>query len=233
MKKLIILFLIFATHTTSLLSDPVNYEKVESLPPNTKIEIKSLARDVMNFIRWRNLKIAKMKLQKIEKIHSRNEEFFYLRGAIAYSERRFEDSIQDLLMAIEIHPEHDPALFLTGVNFAHLRDWNKSADYFVRSVSHAPYSPYYQLNCAYAYFLLEDNDNAKKHLELSLAQKPNFDNAIILARHMGDTRWEEEFKELSYISKDTIKYLEEGFPDQTSKEDYFLERIYSFFPILR
>ncbi|MCC5813772.1 MAG: hypothetical protein JJT78_03380 [Leptospira sp.] len=210
-----------------------NYVKLTELSPETRVSVLSLGRDVMNFIRWRNLKIAKIKLAQIKKIHNKNEEYFYLISAISFSERRFEESIKDLLMALEIHPGHDPALFLMGVNYAQLRNWEKSAEYFVQSVRYAPFSPYYQLNCAYSYFILGDIDNTRKHLEISLEQKPNFENAIILSQHIGDTHWTEAFEKIRFISGDTKIFLDKGFPNQEAKEDYVLKRIYSFYPFLR
>jgi spore coat polysaccharide biosynthesis protein SpsF len=227
------LFLVNNYFTSNLYANPNEYKKLEELSPDVRVSVLSLGRDVINFIRWRNLKIAKIKLTQLEKVHSKNEEFFYLRSAISFSERRFEESIKDLLMALEIHPGHDPALFLMGVNYAQLRNWEKSAEYFVQSVRYAPFSPYYQLNCAYAYYLLGDIGNARKHLEISLEQKPNFDNAIILSQHIGDTHWKESFEKIRFISNDTKNYLENGFPSQQAKEDYILIRIYTFYPILK
>lgn len=235
-KFLAILFSFILTFPFSIYADFVEKQKYIPLvdcSPQVRIEVKSNGRELINFIKWKRLDLAKRKLSAIEKFNKNSDEYYYLKGSIEFSEGNWEESEKDLLLAVHINPGHDPALFLLGIQYALQEDWESSRDYFKRTLRNAPYSPYYHLNLAYVYFILDDRVNSLLHVEKALRQKPNFDNAIVLSKHLGSDKWEKDFQNINLIGRETRSYLEKGFPDQKSRIDYSMKRIYKYYPFTK
>lgn len=215
------------------ISNQSEYILMESLSIEDQLTAKALSRDVMNFLRWRHPRIAKIKLKKLGKISSMTDEYFYVSGAVHFTEGEFEKAKRNLLIATSINPIHDPALFLLGVIYAKLKEWNLASQYLERCLKQAPYSPYYRLNLAYTYFVLNDYKKAQYHLNICLSQKPNFDHAIILSKLLGESGWDQDFKNLKYISKETKKFLEADQLSTKEKEIFVDKRLYTYYPILK
>lgn len=209
---------------------------LDNAPLPLRVEAKILAREIMNFVRWKRPDIAEKKLKEFEKLIPESEETFYLRGVLQFTYGNWDEAEVELLQSIHIHPKHDPALFLLGCVYGMKKDWQQAASFTERALQEAPYSPYFRMNLAYYYFLLEEKEKAYREIQTTIQHKPNHEGAIFLGKLMGYSDWDKIWEEWGLekrLDEESKEVWKNGFPNLESKVDYFLKRIYCFFPITR
>ncbi len=205
---------------------------VEYLELPLRVEVRILTREILNFIRWRRPDIASTKFSNLKKLLPESDETYYASAALHFTHGNWDESEKDLLQAVSINPTHDPALFLLGCVYAMKRNWELSREYTERAIRRAPYSPYYRMNLAYIYFILDSKEKAHSQIQIILKQKPNFGKAFILGKLLGYNDWDTELSELRSIPKEILSYMEIGFPDELSKSDFVVQQIYTYYPII-
>lgn len=166
--------------TLPIFSNP-EHTPLDSLDPNAKIEVQKIGREAINFIRWKKIPLAEKKLSELSPAYQNNEEYYYIRGAIAFAKKDLNWAEDDLKTSLQINPKHEPSLYLLGMVHSQWGNWTEAKTAFLQAVEISPYNPYYFMNLALVQFVLEDYEASKDNATKAIQLKANYSEAKVLS----------------------------------------------------